>query len=393
MNPTSTRHIGFFMYGLTGGGVARRIATLANALAERGDRIELLLARGGNPAGIEIDARVRVLSLDGWRSRLPWVRGKRLREFAEARGTLAAYMRRSQPDVMIAADTFANLTALEARQQSGQSLPLIIGQRTHLSAFLDERFKGADRDEMMAWIQRLYPSADAIVGVSKGVCADLVRMGLPEDSVRTIYSSIIGPDTAELAAAPVDHPWFQEDQPPIILSIGRITAAKDFPTLLRAFAQLVDSGRDLRLVILGAAKSEKKNDRLLDLATSLGVRDRLDLPSAVVNPFRFIARSALLACSSKREGLPATLVEALACGTPVVSTDCPSGPAEILTDETIGRLVPVGNHRALADAIAATLDDPPKAEHLIQSTERFANQTSVDAYSTLIDELRLKLAA
>ncbi|MEM9625610.1 MAG: glycosyltransferase [Pseudomonadota bacterium] len=393
MTGTNGRHIGFFMYGLTGGGVARRIATLINALAERGDRVELLLARGGNPGGIEIDDQVTVLPLDGWRSRLPWVRGKRLREFAGVRGALAAYMRQSRPDVMIAADTFANLTALEARLQSGQSLPLIIGQRTHLSAFLDERFEGRDREAMMARILRLYPLADAIVGVSKGVSSDLVRMGVPEDGITTIYSSIIGPDTPTLAAAPIEHPWFQEGQPPVILSIGRITAAKDFPTLLRAFARLVDSGRDLRLVILGAAKSEKKNDRLLDLASTLGIRDRLDLPSAVVNPFRFIARSALLACSSKREGLPATLVEALACGTPVVSTDCPSGPAEILTDETIGRLVPVGDHQAMADAMAATLDNPPDAADLMRSAERFANQTSVDAYSALIDELRLKLAA
>ena len=381
------------MYGLTGGGVARRIATLANTLADRGDRVDMLLVQGGNAAGIALDERVKVVPLDSWRSRLPWVRGRRLREFAQVRDPLAAYMRDSGPDAMIAADTFANLTALEARQQAGRPLPLIIGQRTHLSAFLDERFKGADRREMMARIRRLYPLADAIVGVSKGVSADLVQMGLPAEGIRTIYSSIIGPETAALAAEPVEHPWFQAGQPPVILSIGRITAAKDFPMLLRAFADLIDAGRDLRLVILGAAKSEKKNDRLLDLAMTLGIRDRLDLPSSVANPFRFIARSALLACSSRREGLPATLVEALACGTPVVSTDCPSGPAEILIDETIGRLVPVGDHQALSAAMAATLDHPPAAEHLIRSADRFGNETSVDAYSALIDDLRNKLAA
>ena len=245
----------------------------------------------------------------------------------------------------------------------------------------------------MAGIKARYPEAEAIIGVSEGVSADLVEIGLPSGSVRTIYNPVIGPETAALAREAIDHPWFQPGQPPVILGVGRLTPQKDFPMLVRAFARLIETGRDLRLAIVGAEKSAADSGELLTLADRLGIGDRLDLPGPVANPFAYMARSALVACSSRWEGLPAMLIEALAVGTPAVSTDCPSGPTEVLDGGRLGRLVPVGDDAALADAMAATLDDPPERERLIRSTDRFTIDASVDAYVALIDDLRVSSAA
>lgn len=388
-----SRHIALFMYGLTGGGVARRMVTLANELAVLGDRVDLLLVRTENRAGIAIDQRVRVIGLpdghdDGWWAKLAWGRKKRWRAFRGARSPLADYLRSMRPDVLIAADLLANLTALEARERARHTSPLIVTQRTHTSTFLAGKFARRHRKMLIREIQRLYPKADAVVGVSKGVSADLVSMGLPAGLVRTIYNPVIGPKTEAHAAEPIDHPWFQEGAPPVILGVGRLTPQKDFSILVKAFARLIREGRDLRLVIVGAGRSPADESRLSGLASRLGIQDRFDLPGSVANPFAYMAKSALIACSSRWEGLPAMLIEALAVGTPAVSTDCPSGPREVLQDGALGRLVPVGDDQALADAIMATLDHPPDPEGLIRSAERFRVQASVDAYSTLIDDLR-----
>lgn len=390
---TGGRHIGLFMYGLTSGGVARRMVTLAGGLAARGNQVDLLLVRGQNIAGIEIDDRVQVTGLAGWQSYLPWVRKKRRREFRYAREPLAAYLERARPDALISADVLANLTALKARRRSSWRVPLILTQRTHTSTFIAGKFNRKNRDKLTANIKEFYPEAETIIGVSEGVSADLIDMGLPAALVRTIYNPVIGPATPALAEEDVDHSWFQPGQPPVILGVGRLTPQKDFSTLVKAFGHLIEKGRDLRLMIIGAEKSTADSDEILGLATTLGIRDRLDLPGPVANPFAYMAKSALIACSSKWEGLPAMLIEALAVGTPAVSTDCPSGPREVLDGGALGRLVPVGDDAALADAIAATLDEPPDREKLIRSTDRFTVDASVDAYAALINELRLKQAA
>src|SRR5262249_43075680 len=146
------------------------------------------------------------------------------------------------------------------------------------------------------------------------------------------------------------HPWFRPSAPPVVLGAGRLHAQKDFPTLLRAFAQ-VRAKREARLMILGEAKCAEYRTELMALAAQLGIADDVMLPGFVANPFAYMARAAVFVLSSAWEGLPTVLIEALASGCPVVSTACPSGPREILENGKYGPLVPVGDDTALANAI------------------------------------------
>ena len=200
---------------------------------------------------------------------------------------------------------------------------------------------------------------------------------------------VVGPELDARARAPLDHPWFMPGEPPVVLGAGRLGRQKDFPTLIRAFS-LLHAGRRARLVILGGAREERRTAaeiaELSALARSLGVADDVALPGPEANPFRFMARSAVFALSSAWEGFGNVLVEAMACGCPVVSTDCPSGPAEILEGGRWGRLAAVGDAGGMARALERTLDDPMAADALKMRAASFSVDRAADSYLQLLGQ-------
>ncbi|MDZ7809186.1 MAG: glycosyltransferase [Arhodomonas sp.] len=183
---------------------------------------------------------------------------------------------------------------------------------------------------------------------------------VPAQRLHVIRNPIVNPMLREKAGASLDHPWFAPGEPPVILGVGSLEPRKDFPTLMRAFARVREQ-RTCRLIILGKGSEE---EALRSLARDLGLEEAVSLPGFDTNPYRYMSRAAVLALSSRREGASAVIVEALACGTPVVSTDCPSGPAEILDGVTPRALVPVGDAEALGEALLAMLRNPPPSETL-----------------------------
>jgi glycosyltransferase involved in cell wall biosynthesis len=246
---------------------------------------------------------------------------------------------------------------------------------------------------LLAWI---YPWADEIVTVSHGVALDLsYYTGIPLSRINTIYNPVITPDIPEKAMGPVNHLWFgQIDRSsvsiPVVLSLGRLNNEKSFSTLIRAFA-IVREKMPCRLMILGEGKERQ---RLEELANKLGILSELFMPGFVENPFAYLSKASVFVLSSVLEGLPSVLIQALACGCPVVSTDCPSGPFEILNGGEYGHLVPVGDVQAMADAImkvlAGDLRKPP-AEWLRQ----FELETVIHQYLNImgIPYTRFELAS
>jgi glycosyltransferase involved in cell wall biosynthesis len=166
----------------------------------------------------------------------------------------------------------------------------------------------------------------------------------------------------------------------VILGVGRLTRLKDFATLIRAFAE-VRRGRVARLMILGEGEEQAALEALVG---ELGLVDDVALPGFRGNAVAYMARSALLVLSSLSEALPTVLIEALAVGTQVVSTDCPNGPREILQEGRLGTLVPVGDVAALATAMVAALDRPPVTAPL-QALTPFTREAAVDNYLRLIE--------
>jgi glycosyltransferase involved in cell wall biosynthesis len=384
-----SRHIALFIrsLGADGGGAERNWLILADAFARWGHRVDLVLGRRSGHFANAVPPGVRVVDL-AVRSALPLI-GAALRDPRAALAlapalrsipppwilgavpALADYLARERPDGLFSALGYSNVAALWARERARVPLRVAISERNTLSVRA-AHVRAQRWRALPAVARRWYPHADAILAVSRGVADDLARvLGIARERITVTYNPVATDDITELAAARLDHPWLVQGAPPVVLAAGKLKPQKRFDVLIEAFAR-VRALRPARLVILGEGPERR---RLEQRAVALGVADDVALPGFAANPFAWMARCDLFVLSSAWEGLPGVLIQALACGCPVVSTDCPSGPAEILEPGGLGSLVPVGDSAALGDAIARTLEAPPSTE---EARRARAREFSVD---------------
>ena len=372
--------------------MAPTFVNFAIALAARGYRVDLVLCQAEGPFLEAVPEAVTVVELRrsllfpaytlraAPRSLIPLLRlYGHLRPHPSLQSlfylpALVRYLQRARPDTLLSGKPMPNLMSTWAARLAGVPMRVVISQHSHLSTEVQDMGWGP----LVPTIRRAYSQADARIAVSHGVADDLSRhLHIPRPEVVTlppafrIQTNFLG--QAETATA---HPWLHPEVPPVILGAGRLMQQKDFPTLLRAFAR-VRQQRRVRLIILGEGPLRAD---LETLARTLGVAADVALPGLVDNPSAYMARAAVFALSSAWEGLPGVVVEALAVGCPVVSTDCPSGPAEILAGGTYGRLVPVGDSPALAAALSATLDAPPPRDLLQRRAQAFSIDRVMDRY-------------
>jgi glycosyltransferase involved in cell wall biosynthesis len=376
-------HLAIYIHALSGGGAQRRAVTLANAFGARGHTVDLVVARVDNVLRPLVSDAVRVVELGAHRGPLHLVRPSRRAQVFASIPALVHYLRAARPDVMLSAASHVNLAAVCAHRLAGVQTRLVLRASNHLTraALNTKRLPTPGR---LLLARHLYPLADRIIAVSEGVAADVVKLtGVPRDRVETIYNPVVTPELEGLARAPVDHPWFAGEGPPIVLGAGRFVAQKDFSTLVKAFAR-VRAVRPARLMILGRSKRPARERRLRALAERLGIAADVALPGFAANPFAYMARASAFVLSSRWEGLPGVLIEAMACGCPVVSTDCPSGPREILAGGRYGPLVPVGDAAALAEAILRVLAAPPDRARLRARAAEFSVEQAVDRYLTAL---------
>lgn len=383
LNPAEGTPLAIVLSGLGLGGVQRTMLTLAGGIAARGRAVDLVVPDARGPFRDQVPAGVRLVELDSSVTRLPWVRARKRRRTLASIPALARYLKRVRPSAAFSASHYVNLSLLAARRLSGWNLPVVVSQRTHLSrAVRNAGFPFPRRPLLVALVRAAYPSADAIVAVSVGVADDLSEVArIARDRIDVVANPLRLDQVDEGASKPLPHPWLAPDEPPVCLAVGRLAVQKDLPTLLHAFAR-VRRNRKARLLLLGEGRERPTLERLV---RELGLEADVELPGYVDNPFAWMSRARLLVLSSAYEGLPGVLVQALACGCPIVSTDCPSGPREILQDGKFGRLVPVGDPRAMAAAIESELDAPFEREALRQRAEDFALGPIVDTWLGLLE--------
>lgn len=369
--------------GLGLGGVQRTMLTLAGGLADRGLAVDLLVPDDRGPFRSQIPGNVRLVNLSRWWLRLPVIRDRKRRKALLMAPAIADYLRREKPVALLSASHYVNLAAIWGKEMAGGGTRLVISQRTQLSvAITNSSLPVLRRRPLLAWMtRRYYPRADAIVAVSDGVADDLADVArLPRESVITVYNPTDLAYIAGRAAEPAVHPWLADGGAPVIVAVGRLAAQKDYTTLLHAFAKL-RALRPVRLIVLGEGR---KRAELEGLAAELGIADAVAMPGYAENPFAALARAQLYVMSSRYEGLPGALIQALACGCKVVSTDCPSGPQEILDHGRYGRLVPVGDVALLTAALHAALDDAPDPDRQKARAALYSVDRAVDAYLDLM---------
>ncbi len=303
------RPIAFYLPSLRGGGAERVVINLAQGIVERGLSVDIVLAAAEGTFLDHLPPSVRVVDLRAGRVLL-------------SLGPLVGYLRRERPRALVSSLTHANVIAVLAARLARVATPVIATVHNTMSE---------SAPQQAAWLRRLwpalartlYPWASCVVAVSRGAADDLARTaGLPRDKIEVIYNPVITPPVMALARQAADHSWLTSGDPPVILGVGRLTRQKDFPTLIRAFAQ-VRRKRPARLIILGEGEDRP---RLEALAAELGIASDVALPGFKTNAVTYMAASALFVLSSAWEGLPTVLIEALAVGTPVSIHRLPERP-------------------------------------------------------------------
>jgi glycosyltransferase involved in cell wall biosynthesis len=354
--------VALFLPSLRGGGAERVMLHLARGFAERGFAVDMVLADAAGAYIKQVPPQVQVVDLGAKRVLLSLPR-------------LVRYLQDVQPSALLSAMEHANLVAILAWRWARVPTRLVVS--VHNTMSIATQHAPQSKARLIPMLARwLYPQAHRVVAVSHGVATDILHLyQLPTAKVEVIYNPVVTPELMIQSQDTVEHPWLTAGEPPIILGVGRLTAQKDFATLIRAFARVRQS-HEARLIILGEGEDRPILERLV---RELGLQEWVALPGFVANPYAWMRRATVFVLSSRWEGLPTVLVEAMACGTPVVSTDCPSGPREILEDGKWGKLVPVGDEAALAEAICQTLKEGAPRDPSIRAND-FSLERAVESY-------------
>lgn len=340
---------------------------LARGFADKGHKVDLVLAKAEGPYLSQVPKNVRVIDL------------KSSRVLYSLPG-LIRYLRQENPYVLLSALDHTNVVALWAKKLSRVPTRVVVSVHSTLSKASINATNTRAR-LTPALVRIFYPWADAVVAVSRGVADDLIKLTkLPQEKVHVIYNPIVTPELFAKAEETLDHPWFTPGEPPVILSVGRLTPAKDYPTLIKAF-DLVSKEMPARLMILGEGE---ERPRLEALIKERGLEEDVTLPGFVDNPYKYMKHAAIFVLSSQWEGFGNVLVETMALGTPVVSTDCPSGPAEILEGGKWGKLVPVGDIETLARAVMATLTNRIDSRSIADRAQIFGLDNIIRDYMEML---------
>jgi len=359
---TLTPHLAVFISLSGAGGVERMVMNLVREFSRYPIKIDLLTLKAKSEHFVDIPSSVRIIPLKSKSS-------------VTCIPELKNYLREKQPNAMLVAKDRAGRAALKARKLAGIDTRIVIRLGTNLSSAITKR-SVLNRRFRLRRIRKTYPLADAIIAVSNGVAFDTQKLSrYPLKKIQVIRNPVITDRMKQQAEEPVPHAWFRDDTP-IVMGAGRMTDQKDFQTLISAFGKLSNQ-LPARLIILGEGKERPELETHIK---DLKLQDRVLLPGFQSNLYAWLARADLFVLSSRWEGSPNVLTEALALGIPSVATRCPSGPDEILQNGKIGPLVEIGDADGLAAAMHKTLTSPIEKTLLQAAVAEYTAAVSAQHY-------------
>lgn len=346
------------------GGVAPVVLNLAEEFSKRGIAVDLLIfpPKGSSPRLEPLPCGTDVINLQA--------QHKTTLIYA-----LGAYFKRKRPTALLAINHRANIVAGVAKKLYRPQTKVYASLHNIASRDLSGStlFK---RLERKLSIRIIYSWTEGIVAVSDAVATDLsTRFGVKSNHIQVIPNPVVSSRLYKLSEQDTGHPWMDCPTSPVILAVGRLEPIKDFSSLLRAFAK-VRQQRECRLILLGEGR---ERDKLRNLSRELNIQHEVSMPGFSTNPYAFMRRASVVVLSSRSEGAPLVLIEAMTLGIPVVATDC-GGPREILRGGTVGPLTPIGDVDALQRSIMEVMDDPPAADILKEATNRYSATESAKSY-------------
>lgn len=362
------KHIAIFLPALSGGGAERIALVLAEEFIQMGIRVDIVLAHFQGEYLNQIPDGVQIIDLKA--SRMIFAAPK-----------LAHYLKTHKPDGLLSTIELANIITLLAKLLSGSKVPWVIRQADYPDEL--KRNRSVKNKFLFYLLIRAFRSSDHIIAISKGVGEKVVVLSnVPKQKITAIFNPAFYRDLEQKSIQPIDEDW-KKSSKQVIISVGRLSPVKNFSLLINAFNLVHQSNPRANLLILGEGSEREKLEKLVH---ELQLENFVSMPGFKENPMAYISRANVFALSSISEGFGNVLVEALACGCPVVSTDCPSGPREILNDGEFGYLVPVGDSEAMADAILEVLNG--KAKPISQGwLDQFKPQPIAQQYMKVFENL------
>lgn len=369
-------HIALFIHALTVGGAQNRTLAIANGLAEKGHRVDLIVAAQGAPNEGRLNSRIRFIPLAPRASKAVGSGLSRIADLMSAIPALVRCLNTEQPDVLIGmANHAAPIAALaHGLMRRPRATALVLRASNHIT-------HASTGGSLLrrTHLRPVWRRADHIIAVSRSVAQSLTDgLGIAPEGITVLPSPILPDDLDKRQQADPGHPWLEPEDsgPPVIVGIGRFVHQKGFDVLLEAFA-LASSQRPCRLLLFGDGP---QREPLQNRVRQLGLEDKVSLPGITLRPHAVLSRASLFVLPSRWEGMPAVLIEALAAGCPVVATDCPGGVAEVIADGGLGSLVPVGDAESLARAMIETLAARPDKAALQQAVAPYRIGPAIAAY-------------
>lgn len=360
------KKICLFAPNLNGGGAERIISILGNHLANNGFVVDLVLANATGPYLENINGKVNVIDLSCKRVSLSIFK-------------LIKYLRTHKPHTVFASHMHAARALIFAVRLSGVNCKVIVRQPTMLVSPYEQRsVLGTLQLKLFLFLARRY--ADIIIATSQAMADEFVTLSkIQRNKVEVIYNPLPIAFIQEKSQEELNHPWFAQGEPPVILAVGRLEAVKNFISLIRAFS-LVIKNTEARLMILGEGAERAALESLI---AELGLQDYVKMPGFVGNPYQYMRHAKVFVQSSIREGFSNGLIEAMACGTQIVATDCVGGTAEILGYGKFGHLVSVDDHEEMAKILLLSLNSLADNSPLIKAKD-FDITTVLDLYTEVL---------
>lgn len=359
------KKIGLYLVSFSGGGAEREMIYLANEFSRLGYTVDLIVHRNAGPLKSLVSRAVNMIVID--------------KTYLHDALFLAKYMRREKPLFMLSTLHVPNWTLSIAKFLSFTKTR--ISWRIVISLSESKKDGKGIIYKLLDWCYPLLSTnVNNVTCVSQGVAEDVIsNFGVNQKKVNVMYNPAYTTEIHELAEETFTHPWFGHNYK-TITSLGRLSTQKDFKTLIDAFQKVNQQVADTRLLILGEGALRNELQSQID---ELNLSDVVELHGFELNPYKYLAKSDLFVLSSIYEGFGNVIVEALALNVPVVSTDCPSGPSEILDNGTWGELVPINDPVALSEAILRSLAQKQHNDTLTRAQE-FSVQKVASHYIALM---------
>lgn len=365
-NEREMKRLMIIIPSLGGGGAERVVINLLKGLDMNEFLVTLVVYESDFAYPLPDTVDVAVLDIHSGGNILTFIKN-----FVNKIISIARFIKKNRPDIVFSLISSTNVTVVLARWLSGIPCNLILSERSHPS----ETLKNSYYDRTTAYLMKhTYPKVEKIIAVSEEIQQDLIRnFNVPPGKVKVIYNPVDIREIETLSHEEVDHIWFR-DKLPIIVSVGRLTRQKGYSYLIKAFS-IVRKSVPCRLLLIGEGE---EREELTDIAKSSGIENYVEFIGFQKNPYKYMARSSVFVLSSVYEGLPNVILEAMVLGLPVVATNCPSGPAEIIEDRKNGLLVPVRDEKALADVIVEVLTNDELRSELSRAAKMRAQSFALD---------------